>query len=246
MATSEEDDDMEELQKLQRANEGRWSQLQDLQRQCVELSQTSSHATASTFLQAERDVLIQCCSTTRECDDLLDELEDRHSGENRFGAELVDRCNELYELKLLLLKKVQFQKDVMKKLDHSIKEQETIQKKLKQVQHQLNRVRNPYNTEIRAIDQQENEKLRGDLAYLAGLVAPTETMSTEHPNSSNLNEVMIRLLERHMSSPEEPYLSCHDGKIQKKHVEILKNSWLIDTLDLDENMIRLTDYTQEE
>lgn len=246
MASKEGDDGAEVLKNLQRENEGRWEQLQELHQQCVQLLSLKtpfSDTIAATFMQAEREVLVQYSATTRECNNLLDELEERHSGGDRFGAELVDRCNQLHELELLFREKMRFQNERMEQIEHSIQEQVIIQKKLKEFHARLNRVHDPENT---ATDQQENERLRGDLAYLAGLVAPTETNATEHQNSWSLNEVMICLLERHISSPGEPYLSCRDGTIRKEHVEILKNSWLIETFDHDDNMIRLTDYTQEE
>ena len=247
MALKEGDDDADVLKNLQRENEDRWDQLQELHQQCVHLlslKTPSSDTTAATFLQAEREVLVEYSATNREYNELLDELEDRHSGEDRFGAELVDRCNQLHELELLFREKMRFQNERMEKIEHSIQEQVMIRKKLRQFRDQLNRVHDPENT---AADQQENERLRGDLAYLAGLVAPTETMNaTERQTAWSLNELMIHLLERHMSSPDEPYLSCRDGNIRKEHVEILKNSWLVETFDHDDNMIRLTDYTQEE
>lgn len=221
-------DQQEELEELQRLNETRWDQLQELHEQYVQLSSmNNSPCNPAATLQAEREILPE---HTHECDALLNEIQDKHSGDDRFAAELVNKCNQLHELERLFQEKIEFQKELVQKMEHSIAEQVILQNKLKQLHHHDD-------TPEENDPQQENAILREDLAYVTSLVDPVE-----HSRDWRLNEVMIRLLEQYMNSPDEPYLSCHN--IQKEHVELLKKRWLIETFG--ENMIRLTEYEQEE
>jgi hypothetical protein len=244
MASQEEDEGAEELKNLQIANKDRWEHLQDLHQQCLQLpSSEAPSASIAAFLQAERDVVAVHGSANHECDELLDELEGKCSGVDRFGAELVERCNQLHEMNLLFQEKIQFQNDYVEEIEYSMQEQRMMQRKLKQLEAELDREADQ--TENTTVDKQENERLRRDLAYLASLVAPV-VHTSDGTDSCNMNGLLVQLLDRYMASPGDPYLSCREGNVDKKHVEILKNSWMIETFDHDDDMIRLTDYLQED
>jgi hypothetical protein len=244
MASQEEDEGADLVKSLQKANEDRWEHLQDLHQQYLQLSSSqASSVPIAAFLQAERDVVSVHGTAHHKCDELLDEMEGKSLDADRFGAELVERCDQLYELDLLFQEKIQFQKEFMEKIEYSIQEQRMTQRKLKQFQGELDHEADQ--RENTMVDQQENERLRGDLAYLASLVAPT-VITSDGQGSCNMNELLVRLLDRYMASPGDPFLSCREGNVDKKHVEILKNSWMIESFDHDDDMIRLTDYLQED
>ena len=106
-------------------------------------------------------------------------------------------------------------------------------------------------------EKRRNQQLKDDLSYLARCLdkqsrlhvdghqpgAPSAPENSTATSIMGLDEFVLELLDRLLSSPDDPYLSVdEDSRIRPDHVDLLKNCWMVQAFKDDESLIRLFDY----
>jgi hypothetical protein len=248
------------LQELRDSNAARWKQIESLHRQLLQEEQaakdeSSSEKRPDEVLQAEIDLLSENGILFAQCDTLLETLVSSDVTSNNikeeddnFAAEIVESFYQLCHTNQLLQESIELEQRKLETMEKLAEEHMEIQRVLQQEtsretedspQSPMEEDTLTPNSDTR--EEEENKRLKGDLRYLAMCMEGRKEQSDRH---MKLDELVLKLTDRFLSSPEDPYVSTEDESILSEHVEILKRCWIIESFNNDEKLIRLRDYSQ--
>jgi hypothetical protein len=214
---------------------------------------------------AQCDTLLDQIESSSSFDGVTSE-----SVEDSFAQEVVNSFHQLWETNVVMSESIQRENHKIQAIDLSVVEHADIQKVLLQEQkrqevsdnlHEASLVTqssfvndSSSTTTIRQDDEEcrrKNEQLKDDLAYTVKCIEQTrasaqksqiQDLSTPN-NRLRLDELILLLVDRLLTCPDDPYLSLEDdSRIQPDHVDLLKKCWIVQSFKDDESLIRLFNY----
>ena len=215
-------------------------------------------------IQVEIDLLPQN-GVYAKCDELLNHLEGSPllpttELEDAFAAEVILSTRQVAQTDQVLKEAIQREQEKLEAMQTSIAEQTAIQKKLKELEGNATfltgtsaaaaaaAAERPTDSGQQKNEQELNQQLKEALRYLTEYIdqqcergKAAQQQNSDTP-AMRLDELISKLLERAIASPEDPYISVSDDRIQPKHVELLRQCWMVQSFKDDESLIRLVDY----
>jgi Trm5-related predicted tRNA methylase len=240
-----------QLQELRDSNAARWKQIESLHRQLQEeaVNGESSEKRPNEVLRAEIDLLSEN-GIYAQCDVLLGKLVSNdvttiEEEDDNFAAEIVESFYQLCQTNQLLQESIELEQQKLETMEKLVEEHTEIQRVLQETSRktedspQYPMEEDTPNSDTR--EEEENKLLKEDLRYMAMCIDGRKDQSDRQ---MKLDELVLKLTDRFLSSPEDPYVSTEDESILSEHIQLLKRCWMIESFNNDEKLIRLRDYSQ--